>query len=90
MVECQKELLMPKLHLINTALEISKTETDAKINISNPQQMKSFLDEENRMLKTMVDKVIGSGANVILCQKGIDDMAQHLSCKSRNYSSQKN
>ena len=71
-----------KIALINNALEISKTETDAKINISNPQQLKSFLDEENRMLKTMVDKVIGSGANVVLCQKGIDDMAQHYLAKS--------
>lgn len=71
-----------KIALINTALEISKTETDAKINIQNPQQLKSFLDEENRMLKTMVDKVIGSGANVVLCQKGIDDMAQHYLAKS--------
>lgn len=71
-----------KIALINTALEISKTETDAKINISNPQQLKSFLDEENRMLKTMVDKVIGSGANVVLCQKGLDDMAQHYLAKS--------
>jgi len=71
-----------KIALINTALEISKTETDAKINISNPQQLKSFLDEENRMLKTMVDKVIGSGANVVFCQKGIDDMAQHYLAKS--------
>ena len=71
-----------KIALINTALEISKTETDAKINIQNPQQLKSFLDEENRMLKTMVDKVIGSGANVVLCQKGIDDMAQHYLAKA--------
>ncbi len=71
-----------KIALINTALEINKTETDAKINISNPQQMKSFLDEENRMLKTMVDRVIGSGANVVLCQKGIDDMAQHYLAKA--------
>ncbi len=71
-----------KIALINTALEISKTETDAKINISNPQQLKAFLDEENRMLKTMVDKVIGSGANVVLCQKGIDDMAQHYLAKA--------
>ncbi|MFB5646648.1 MAG: thermosome subunit beta, partial [Candidatus Nitrosomaritimum yanchengensis] len=77
-----KKITDAKIALINTALEISKTETDAKINISNPQQMKSFLDEENRMLKTMVDKVIGSGANVILCQKGIDDMAQHYLAKA--------
>ena len=71
-----------KIALINTALEISKTETDAKINISNPQQLKSFLDEENRMLKNMVDKVIGSGAKVVLCQKGLDDMAQHYLAKA--------
>lgn len=72
-----KKITEGKIALINTALEIDKTEFDAKINISNPQQMKTFLDEENRMLKNMVDKVIGSGANVLLCQKGIDDMAQH-------------
>jgi len=72
-----KKIADAKIALINTALEIDKTEFDAKINISNPQQMKTFLDEENRMLKNMVDKVIGSGANVLLCQKGVDDMAQH-------------
>ena len=72
-----KKIDEAKIALLNAALEISKTETDAKINISNPQQLKSFLDEENRMLKNMVDKVIASGANVVLCQKGIDDMAQH-------------
>lgn len=71
-----------KIALINNPLEISKTETDAKINISNPQQMKTFLDEENRILKSMVDKVISSGANVVLCQKGIDDMAQHYLAKA--------
>jgi thermosome len=72
-----KKIAEAKIALINTALEIDKTEFDAKINISNPQQMKTFLDEENRMLKNMVDKVIGSSANVLLCQKGVDDMAQH-------------
>ena len=77
-----KKIIDAKIALINTALEVSKTETDAKINISNPQQLKSFLDEENRMLKTMVDKVIGSGANVVLCQKGLDDMAQHYLAKA--------
>jgi archaeal chaperonin len=77
-----KKVAGGKIALVNTALEINKTETDAKINISNPQQMKSFLDEENRMLKTMVDKVIGSGATVVLCQKGIDDMAQHYLAKA--------
>jgi thermosome len=77
-----KEVNDAKIALINNALEISKTETDAKINISNPQQIKSFLDEENKMLKNMVDKVIGSGATVVLCQKGIDDMAQHYLAKA--------
>jgi len=77
-----KKATNAKIALINTALEISKTETDAKINISNPQQMKSFLDEENKMLKNMVDKVIGSGATVAFCQKGVDDMAQHYLAKA--------
>lgn len=71
-----------KIALINTALEINKTETDAKINISNPQQLKTFLDEENRMLKTMVDKIVASGATVLICQKGVDDMVQHYLAKS--------
>ena len=77
-----KKVADGKIALLNTALEISKTETDAKINISNPHQMKSFLDEDNKMLKNMVDKVIGSGATVVACQKGIDDMAQHYLAKA--------
>ena len=77
-----KKVNQAKIALINTALEISKTETDAKINISNPQQLKSFLDEENNMLKTMVDKVLASGATVLFCQKGIDDTSQHYLAKA--------
>ncbi len=77
-----KEIEDAKIALINSALEINKTETDAKINITNPQQMKSFLDEENQMLKNMVDKVIASGATVVLCQKGLDDMVQHYFAKA--------
>jgi len=77
-----KKVHQAKIALINTALEISKTETDAKINISNPQQLKSFLDEENNMLKTMVDKVLASGATVLFCQKGIDDTSQHYLAKA--------
>ena len=77
-----KTITDAKIALINTALEITKPETDAKINITNPQQLKAFLDEEHRMLKNMVDQVIGSGANVVLCQKGIDDMAQHYLAKA--------
>ena len=77
-----KKVNQAKIALINAALEISKTETDAKINISNPQQLKSFLDEENNMLKTMVDKVLASGATVLFCQKGIDDTSQHYLAKA--------
>ena len=77
-----KKLTDSKIALINTALEIEKTEVDAKINISTPDQMKAFLDEENKMIKTMVDKVVNSGATVLFCQKGIDDMAQHYLAKA--------
>lgn len=77
-----KRVEKAKIALINSALEIEKTEFDAKININSPDQMKMFLDEENKMLKNMVDKIISSGANVAICQKGIDDIAQHYLAKS--------
>lgn len=77
-----KRIEKAKIALINSALEIEKTEFDAKINISSPDQMKMFLEEENKMLKNMVDKIISSGANVAICQKGIDDVAQHYLAKS--------
>ncbi|MEM4376473.1 MAG: thermosome subunit beta, partial [Candidatus Nitrosocaldaceae archaeon] len=72
-----KRIENARIALINAPLEIEKTEFDAKINISTPEQMKLFLDEENRMLKSMVDKIASANANVVICQKGIDDMAQH-------------
>jgi archaeal chaperonin len=72
-----KRIEKAKIALINSALEIEKTEFDAKINISSPDQMKLFLEEENNMLKNMVDKIISAGANVVVCQKGVDDIAQH-------------
>ena len=77
-----KRIEKAKIALVNSALEIEKTEFDAKINISSPDQMKMFLEEENKMLKSMVDKIISSGANVTICQKGIDDVAQHYLAKS--------
>src|SRR5690348_6815704 len=77
-----KRIEKGKIALINSALEIEKTEFDAKINISSPDQMKMFLEEENKMLKGMVDKIIGIGANVVICQKGIDDIAQHYLAKA--------
>jgi len=77
-----KRIDKAKIALLNCALEIEKTEFDAKINISSPDQMKMFLEEENRMLKDMVEKIKSSGANVVICQKGIDDIAQHYLAKS--------
>jgi thermosome len=70
-----------KIALIDCALEIEKTEISAEIRIRDPTQMKAFLDQENKMLQDMVDKVKASGANVVFCQKGIDDMAQHFLAK---------
>ena len=76
-----KRIEEAKIALLNAALEIEKPEMSAEIRISEPQQMHMFLEEENRMLKSMVDKVSASGANVLLCQKGIDDLAQHYLAK---------
>jgi len=70
-----------KIALLNAALEVEKTEFDAKINIQNPEQMKAFLDEEESILRGMVERVAVSGANVLICQKGIDDVAQHFLAK---------
>jgi thermosome len=70
-----------KIALINAALEVEKTEMSAEIRINDPTQMQMFLEEENRMLKTMVEKIHGAGANVLICQKGIDDIAQHYLAK---------
>jgi thermosome len=67
--------------LINTALEVEKTEFSAKISIEKPEEMQAFLDEEEQMLRTMVDQITAAGANVLICQKGIDDVAQHFLSK---------
>jgi thermosome len=66
-----------KIALISAAFEVEKTEFDAKLSISDPTMMKKFLDEETHMLKSMVDKIVAIGANVIICQKGMDDIAQY-------------
>ena len=76
-----KQVQKAKIALLNQKLEIEKTEFDAKINIENPEQMHMFLDEEERMLKEMADQIAGSGANVIFCEKGIDDIALHFLAK---------
>ncbi|AFU57473.1 archaeal thermosome [Candidatus Nitrososphaera gargensis Ga9.2] len=77
-----KRIENAKIALVNAALEIEKTEMSAEIRISDPHQMQQFIDEENRMLKAMVDKIAAAGANVLLCQKGIDDIAQHYLAKA--------
>lgn len=74
-----------KIALVDSALEIKKTEVEAKIQIRDPMQMQKFLDEEERTLRGMVDKVKKSGANVVICEKGIDDMAQHYLAKDGIY-----
>ena len=70
-----------KIALLDTALEIEKTEISAEIRIRDPTQMKAFLDQETTMLKTMSDKIKKSGADIVFCQKGIDDMVQHFLSK---------
>jgi len=76
-----KQVRNAKIALLNAKLEIEKTEFDAKININSPDQIKGFLDEEESMLREMTEKVAKSGANVIFCEKGIDDMALHFLAK---------
>ena len=76
-----KQVKNAKIALLDAALEIEKTETSAEIRINDPTQMKAFLDEETHMMKEMVDKIKASGANVVLCQKGIDDTTQHFLAK---------
>jgi chaperonin GroEL (HSP60 family) len=71
-----------KILLLNVALEFKKTDVNAKINMTTPEQVQAFLDEEEGMVRSMVEKVIRSGANVIFCQKGIDDVAQHYLAKA--------
>ncbi|MEM3695219.1 MAG: thermosome subunit beta [Candidatus Bathyarchaeia archaeon] len=76
-----KKVENAKIALLDCPLEIEKTEFSAEIRIRDPAQMKAFLDQETKMLKEMVDKIKASGANVVFCQKGIDDMAQHFLAK---------
>jgi thermosome len=76
-----KKIEDAKIALLDSALEIEKTEISAEIRIKDPEQMKAFLDQETKMLKDMVDKVKATKANVVFCQKGIDDMSQHFLAK---------
>jgi thermosome len=77
-----KRIENASIALLDVALEIEKTEMDAEIRIRDPQNMKAFLDEETRMLEALVTKILDTGANVVLCQKGIDDLAQYYFTKN--------
>jgi thermosome len=76
-----KHVRNAKIALLDASLEIEKTETEAQIQITSPNQLQTYLDEEEKILKNMVEKVTTSGCNVLFCQKGIDDVAQHYLAK---------
>ncbi len=78
-----KKIANAKIALLDGALEVKDTETNAEIRITNPEQLQGFLDQESRMLKDMVKKVVDSGCNVLFCQKGVDDLAQHYLAKEK-------
>ena len=78
-----KRIEEAKIALLNCPLEVEKTEFDAKINIDSPEAMEAFLKEEERMLRDMAEKIAATGANVLICQKGIDDMVQHFLSRQR-------
>lgn len=80
-----KSVKNAKIALVDSAIEIKKTEVEAKIQIRDPMQMQKFLDEEENTIRAMVDKVTKSGATVLMCEKGIDDLAQHYLAKKGLY-----
>ncbi len=80
-----KSVTSARIALLNAAVEIEKTEVDAKIQITSPDQLQAFLDQEENMLKGMVDRIAATGANVLFVQKGIDDLAQHFLAKAGIY-----
>ncbi|HUR61015.1 MAG TPA: thermosome subunit beta [Candidatus Thermoplasmatota archaeon] len=80
-----QQVTKAKIALVNVALEIKKTEVDAKIEITAPNQLEAFLAQEEKTIKDMVEKVKKSGATVLVCQKGIDDLAQHFLSKAGIY-----
>jgi thermosome len=80
-----KTIHKAKIALLDAALEVKKTEVDAKIEITDPNQMQAFLDEEENMLKKMVERIKSTGANAVFCQKGVDDLVQHYLAKEKIY-----
>ncbi len=84
-----KKIKDAKIALLDCALEVKETETDAEIRITSPDQLQAFLDQEEAMLKKMVDQIKASGATVVFCQKGIDDLAQHYLAKNGIYAARR-
>ncbi|MBN1543964.1 TCP-1/cpn60 chaperonin family protein [Candidatus Woesearchaeota archaeon] len=84
-----RNVLNARIALVDSAIEIKNTEIDAKIQITDPTQLQSFLDMEEKMLRDMVSKIEASGANVVFCQKGIDDLAQHYLAKKGIYAARR-
>ena len=71
-----------KIAVLKAALEVKETETDAEIRITDPEMLQKFIEQEEKMIKEMVDKIAEAGANVVFCQKGIDDLAQYYLAKA--------
>ncbi|MFA7708870.1 MAG: thermosome subunit beta, partial [archaeon] len=80
--EMPKNIKNAKILLVSSALEVKEPETEAKIQITSPDQLQAFIDQEEHVLKTMVDRIVATGANVVVCQKGIDELAQHFLAKA--------
>ncbi|SCM57622.1 Thermosome subunit beta [Methanothermobacter wolfeii] len=77
-----KKVENAKIALLNCPIEVKETEVDAEIRITDPSQMQAFIEQEEQMIRDMVDKIVSTGANVLFCQKGIDDLAQHYLAKA--------
>ncbi len=84
-VDMPSKIENAKIALLDAALEIKSPETDTKISVTSPEQLQSFIEQEEKILKDMVEKIKASGVNVVFCQKGIDDLAQYYLAKSGIY-----
>ena len=88
-VQMPKKIQKARILLIDSALEIKDTQTKAKIKIRNPSELQTFLDQEEKILRDMADKIVESGANVVFCQKGIDDIVQHFLAKNKIFAARR-
>jgi len=84
-IDMPQKIENAKIALLDIPLEIKSPETEARISVSSPEQLQNFIEQEEKILKDMVEKIKNSGANVVFCQKGIDDLAHYYFAKSRIY-----